>query len=190
MAVEFSRVDHSRCRTARRKKTATAFEIMASGGAVGRLGLIFPSTLLASTDDLQTQIQHRAHRDAEYTENKSGPGDIRPSQTSTGSAIKRHPRIRAPAHRSIQSPRAPQLLLLRRAPARRLRAPWATRRPVRVTPQSHARPQLTRAKPRTDPKRAYTYYSVRVKRDPPLQFGAGRYLSITDVSTKFAVNLN
>jgi hypothetical protein len=127
-----------------------------------RLGLIFPSTSLARTDDLQTRIQHRAYRDAEYTERNSGH----------------------------KSPRAPQLLLLWGAPSRRLQAPWATRRPVRVTPKFHARPQLTRAKPRTDPKRAYTYYSVGVKRDPPLQFGARRYSSIADLPTKFARSLD
>jgi hypothetical protein len=107
---------------ARRKKAATAFEIKASGGAVCRLGLIFPGKSPARTDDLQTQIQHRAHRDAEYTEKKSGPGDIRPSQicpfaqlrdeairghSTTGAAIKapKNPCTRSSADTKAPGPR-------------------------------------------------------------------------------------
>jgi hypothetical protein len=138
---------------------------MASGGAVGRLGSIFPSTSPARTDDLQTQIRHRAHRGAEYTERKSGH----------------------------KSPRAPQLLLLWRAPSRRLRAPWATRafppgcakccasknRTLEIDPSQlpsrlpsnlragRASPSRLRVKGcgtrRTDPKRAYIYYSAASK---------------------------
>ena len=153
----------------------------------------------------KTQIRHR---DAEYTEKKSGPDDIRPSQicpfvqlrdevirghSSTGAVIKAdtkapgprncsgrpglqgrsHPDTRSAADRtnrtlkndpsqlssSVRASRARgcgtrrikgaqwsvHLLSGRykslRAPQLQ-RAPWATRRPVRVTPKFHARPQL------------------------------------------------
>jgi hypothetical protein len=101
-AVPFESPFESQGRQGRQGKQGKPFEAQGKrvrNPTVGRLGLIFPSTSLARTDDLQTQIQHRAHRDAKYTERNSGH----------------------------KSPRAPQLLLLRRAPSRRLRAPWATR---------------------------------------------------------------
>jgi len=147
----------------------------------------------------KTQIQHRAHRGAEYTERNSGhksprapqlqrapwatraflPGSAqccgshkphpqkRPfaalfeCQGKQGKRVrhppnKRRPRVRAPAQWPIQKPQGSATA------AGALGYKAASSCDAKISCEA----SVARAKPRTDPKRAYIYYSVRVKRDP------------------------
>jgi hypothetical protein len=158
---------HRNARSVAYRRTAPDAAIKGAQGSVhlliGRFKAPRPSNFFCCGVRLRAGrgrpgLQGRSHRNARSVAHR---------RTAPGAAIKRHPRINAPAHRSIQSPRAPRLLLLWRAPSRRLRAPRTTRRSHRnARSVAHRRDRTLNTDPsqlrargcgtrRTDSKRVY-----------------------------------